>query len=419
VSSPHKPVATAAELVEACKNTGARHIVVRGDISNVPSIRLASGQTLTGEGDDASISFAPGVDGLQLSSDNEVRSLILMASVDKRAIFNDTGVESLGRIRLQGVSAQGQVQILARDKVLSGHVDVDGLDVIAADARGQSDRPSGFGVKVIQGAFTLWNMQADESIAVSAHLKGLSAGRPSAPVLGSGIFVSGAGFKGGRLVVRLLETGAVYSDGKIAPGTPDVITGGVFTVYGAVVDLVRNLGPVVTYGVNDMVLDNWGAVDQWIAEEKLTSYGPSGIGFVNFGSLNELTVNAPIETFGKGARGFNVYDGTLNQATFDRITTHADGAVGVQISKPVGRLVVRRGIETFGGTGESLVKGVVMTLSAIGLSIKPGGSAISVEIDGGVTTNGKSIAPIELHDTIDVLRINGGAKAAGGGFDKI
>src|SRR5262245_66580464 len=45
------------------------------------------------------------------------------------------------------------------------------------------------------------------------------------------------------------------------------------------------------------------------------------------GSLNQLTVNAPIETFGKGARGFNVYDGTLNQATFDRITTHADGAV--------------------------------------------------------------------------------------------
>lgn len=140
---------------------------------------------------------------------------------------------------------------------------------------------------------------------------------------------------------------------------------------------------------------------------------------MNFGSPNELTANAPIETFGKGARGFNVYHGTLNQATFDRITTHADGAVGVQISKPVGRLVVRRGIETFGGTGESLVKGVVMTLSAIGLSVKPGDSARSIEIDGGVTANGQGIAPIEIHGTIDALRINGGAKASGGGFDKI
>lgn len=110
----------------------------------------------------------------------------------------------------------------------------------------------------------------------------------------------------------------------------------------------------LTYGVNDMVLDNWGTVDRWIAKEKLTSYGPSGIGFVNFGVVNELKITAPIETFGQGARGFNVYDGTVNSAEFDRITTHADGAVGIQISQPIGSLVVHRGIETFGATGDSL-----------------------------------------------------------------
>jgi hypothetical protein len=415
---PKKVVSTTAELLAACKTVDTRHLVVRGELASVPSIRLAPGIILSGDGDGASISFAAGSDGLQLSSDNEVRNLRLETSLDKRAIFNDYTVDGLGCIRLQGVTSLGQVQIVARGKVFSGHVVVDGLDVIAADARGQPEQPRGFGVRVIQGAFTLWNLQPDESVVISAHIKGLSAGRPCAPVLGSGIFLCGAGVGGGRLVAQLLETGAVYSDGRIAPGTPDVITGGVFTVHGAAVDLVHNLGPVVTYGVNDMVLDNWGAVDRWIAEEKLTSYGPSGIGFVNFGSLNELTVNAPIETFGKGARGFNVYDGTLNQATFDRITTHADGAVGIQISKPIGGLVVRRGIETFGGTGDSLVKGVVVTLPAIGLSVKPGGSARSIDIEGGVTANGQGIAPIELHGTIDFLRINGGAKATGGGFDK-
>jgi len=56
----------------------------------------------------------------------------------------------------------------------------------------------------------------------------------------------------------------------------------------------------VTYGVNDMVLDNWGVVDRWIAEAKITSHGPSGIGFVNFRIVHELKVNAPIETFGPG-----------------------------------------------------------------------------------------------------------------------
>ena len=175
----------------------------------------------------------------------------------------------------------------------------------------------------------------------------------------------------------------------------------------------------MTYGVNDMVLDNWGVVDRWVAEEKITSFGPSGIGFVNFGIVNDLKIQAPIETFGRGARGFNVYTGTVHFAEFDRIVTHADGAVGIQISQPIGSLVVRRGIETFGGTGDSLVKGVVMKLSAIGLSVKPGGSARNIEIKGGVITHGEGIAPIELHGAIQLLRVSGGFEAAGLGFDKI
>jgi hypothetical protein len=412
-------VTTSDELVAATKNAMVRHITVRGNLSNTPSIRLTPRQQLIGEGDQAEILFLTGIDGLQLSSDNQVRSLHLRTSPDKRAIFNDTTVDSLGHLLIAGVTTTGQVQILARDKVRSGHVEVDGLDIIAADARAQSERPHGYGVYVIQGAFTLWNMQADKDIMISADLTGLSAGRIGAPVLGSGIFVSGAGDNGGQLIASQIETHGVYCDAKIPPGTPDQISGGVFTVYGSRVDVVHNLGPVVTYGVNDMVLDNWGVVDRWVAEEKITSYGPSGIGFVNFGIVNDLKIQAPIETFGRGARGFNVYTGTVHFAEFDRIVTHADGAVGIQISKPIGSLVVRRGIETFGGTGDSLVKGVVMKLSAIGLSVKPGGSARDIVIDGGVITHGEGIPPIELHGAIQLLRVSGGFEAAGIGFDKI
>lgn len=412
-------VATAAELTAAAQNPAVQQIIVRGHVVDAPSFRLAPGQSLAGEDELAEMTFASGTEGVQLTSDNQIRNLRLRAAPDKRAIFNDTDVESLGRIELRGVTTTGRVQILARDRVRGGHVDVHGLDIVAADARGETDRPHGYGVYVLQGAFTLWNMQPEEDVVVSADLVGLSVGRSGAPVLGSGVFVSGAGDAGGRLVVRRLETDAVYSDGKIAPGTPDQITGGVFTVYGAHVDLVQNHGPVVTYGVNDMVLDNWGVVDRWIAEEKITSFGPSGIGFVNFGIVNELQVNALIETFGQGARGFNVYTGTVTQAVFDRVVTHADGAVGIQISQPVGRIVVRRGIETFGGTGQSLVKGVVVTLSAIGLSIKPGGSAREINISGGLRTNGSGVPPIEQHGAIETLRISGGCVAAGGGFDTI
>jgi hypothetical protein len=100
--------------------------------------------------------------------------------------------------------------------------------------------------------------RANRSVTITADLTGLTVGRAGAPVRGSGIFVSGAGETGGRLIVSRLETGAVYSDGGIAPGTPDRITGGVFVVSGAFVDRVLNPSPVTTYGPNDMVLDNWG-----------------------------------------------------------------------------------------------------------------------------------------------------------------
>jgi hypothetical protein len=166
-------------------------------------------------------------------------------------------------------------------------------------------------------AFTLWNLQPDNDVVISADLVGISVGRNGAPVRGSGVFVGGSGGTGGRLNMRRLETGAVYSDGGIEPGTPDRISGGVFVVYGAYADLVRNRGPVTTYGANDMVLDNWGTVDRWVADDKITSHGSSGIGFVNFGTINVLKMNAPIETLRPGC------------ARLQRLHWHREG-VGVR-----------------------------------------------------------------------------------------
>ena len=397
------------DLVGTAGDNQAREIVLTTDLSEVPPIGLLPGQALrSNSGEPRTLIFREHVDGVRLSSDNRIEGVDIVTSPDKRAIWNDYSVGSLGEISLRSVRATGRVQILAKENIRAGRVEVDGLEIPSADARREEERPQAYGVRVLQGAFTLWNMQADEDVVLSANLANISVGRLGAPVLGSGVFVSGAGDKGGRVNVELLETGAVYVDGKIPPGTPDEISGGVFTVYGAHVDLVRNSGPVVTYGANDMALDNWGVVDRWIAQGKVSTFGPSGIGFVNFGSIRDLRVEAPIETFGKGARGFNVYSGTVERAEFDRIVTHADGAVGVQISQPIRSLIVRRGIETFGSEGPSLVKGVVQTLSAIAFSIKPGGSARTVRIEGGLKTHGKGIPPLEQQGVVDELVISGG-----------
>jgi hypothetical protein len=297
MSGAEKVVTSAETLVAAVADSGIEQIVVSGRLTDVPLIRLAPGQSLRGADESAAISFRAADDGVQLSTDNSVRNIRLNASPEKRAICNDTTVPTLGRIELRGLTTTGRVQILVRDELRAGHVEVDGLDILAGDARAETERPHGYGVYVLHGAFTLWNMQAADGVVISADIVGISAGRQSAPVRGSGIFVGGAGDTGGRVLVRRLETGAICSDGGIAAGTPDCISGGVFVIYGAAADLVRNRGPVTTYGANDMVLDNWGAVDRWIAEEKITSHGPSGIGFVNFGTVNSLQVNAQIETF--------------------------------------------------------------------------------------------------------------------------
>lgn len=198
--SEDRVVSSTDEFVAATKSSSVRRITIRGSLLGVPSVRLSPRQSLRGDSEGAEIRFVAGADGLQLSSDNVVRCIHVEVTPDRRAIFNDTSVESLGHMTLGAVTAVGQVQILARDKVRSGHVEVDGLDIIAADARGRSERPHGYGVYVIQGAFTLWNMQAEESVVISADLTGLSAGRIGAPVLGSGIFVSGGGDHGGRLL---------------------------------------------------------------------------------------------------------------------------------------------------------------------------------------------------------------------------
>jgi hypothetical protein len=378
----------------------------------LPSVRLCSGQSLKAAQEGAILVFAEGQDGLELTTDNSIEGLELHADPHRRVILNDIGVDELGTISLRDLHVTGVVQIIARDKVRSGHVVVENLDIVQADASSFTPRPKGYGVEVLQGALTVWNQHGDEAVTITADITGVGAGQRDHPVRGSGVFVAGGGDDGGRLLVKRLHTDNIFTNGGIVEGTPNEISGGVFVSSGAVVDEVLNKGTVTTWGPNDMVLDNWGSVGEWTAERAVTSFGPSGIGLVNFGTMKSFVARAWIETFGQGARGFNVYAGTVERADFYRITTHGDGAVGVQISMPVGDIVVRNGIETHGTKGPSLVKGVVVELSPTALSIKPGGAVRSLVVHGGLVTHGQDCMPIEIGGSIGSLEISGGLSAS-------
>ncbi|GAA4038084.1 hypothetical protein GCM10023063_23960 [Arthrobacter methylotrophus] len=402
-----------AQLSEALAE-GATEIEVSGTLKGMPSLTLPPGVALRG----GELVF--GAKGLRLTRDNSIENITVRTSAHELAIYNDATVEDLGTLRLKNVTSYGQVYLAAEGSIRAGRIEADGVHVAEADMRGRAERPTGFGVEAMQGAFTLWNRQPDADVVLTARLENISAGSAGTPVRGGGVFVGGHGDKagmadGGTVAVEMLSTGDVFSDGGIAAGTPDLISGGVFIISGANAANVMNLGTTTTFGQNDMVLDNWGAVENWTAKAKVTSHGPSGIGFVNFGDIGVLTVEAPIETTGLGARGFNVYDGSLREAVFDSITTHGDGSVGVQVSRELPKLTIKGSLTTSGGAGESLVKGVLMPLAAIALSVKATGHIGVVDVGADISTDGDGLATVDLEGPVGTLTVGGKIIANGAG----
>jgi hypothetical protein len=374
-------VASTAELLDVLET--ADDIEVDGSLSGMPAITLRPGTRLRG----GTLRF--GAKGIRLTSDNQLEDMTVIVPNTEVAIGST--VTDLGRTRLRDVRTRGQVLLTPS----RGHIEVDGLTVASADLRGREERPHGFGVDVLQGAFTLWNRSG--AAAVTATLTGISAGEASAPVRGSGVFVAGP------VEADLLRTGPVYTDGGIEPGTPDLISGGVYVITGAHIQAVINDGPVTTQGANDMALGSWGTVGTWTARAPVTTHGPSGIGYVSFGTLGRLDVQAPVTTHGVGARGFNVYDGHLASARFQRIATYGDGAVGVQVSKDLPLLEIVDDITTAGGAGQSLVRGVQVRLRAIAVSVEAGGRIGRLAVGGSLRTEGDDVVTLEAAGTVDDL----------------
>lgn len=415
MTSPSATVSTAAELADAIA-AGATEIVVQGRISGSPSITLPEGCTLRG----GELAFT--AKGVRLTRDNTLSDITITTTPYEVAVYNDTSQPDAGTLTFEKVSTVGQVLILAADATVKARVEARGLHVREADLRGRVEQPHGFGVDVLQGGVTLWNRQPDPSSTFTATLRDVSVGTEQTPVRGSGMFVAGYGDReghgaGGTFTADLLHTGTIFTDGGIAPGTPDKITGGVFVVSGATVDKVENAGTVTTHGQNDMVLDNWGYVKEWVATAPVTSTGPSGIGFVNFGDIDRLDVRAPILTTGPGARGSNLYDGSLREASFESIKTTGDGSIGIQVSRPMGTLTVHHDVETTGGEGMSLVKGVQVSLKAIAFSVKPGGTIEKATFGGSLRTHGDDVVTVEVSEggTVGSITVGGTIEALGSG----
>ena len=389
-----------ADLMAALNNSAPQNLEIQTSILCPYSINLPVGFKITGVNKESCIISFNNGDGIGLSADNEVSNLTIQANPNNRAIYTLSNHPDLGTLSLKNLTITGQVQILTRAGTNKTKLIADNIDVVACDARRYSEQPQKYGVNVYQGAFTVYNFNSDPDSVINATLTNISLGRKGAPVIGAGLFVCGFGDNGGWVIADTITTVDIYSNGMLPFGQPDMITAGVFIVNGTKIKNLTHHGSVTTYGVNDMVLDTWGYVEKWVAEKPITSYGPSGIGFVNFGTVDEFEAKDKVETFGSGARGFNQYDGTVKKAVFHSIITHGHGSIGMQFSKSVGTIEVKHGVVTNGSVGQSLVKGVIMTLPADAVSVKPGGEIKQLKISGGITTHGDNVTSYHVEGGI-------------------
>jgi hypothetical protein len=409
-----------ADLSRALAQSQPCELQLQTSVLSPYAITLPPGFSLTGKDKDGCIlSFGNG-DGIGLTANNAVENLTVVATPAARAIYAQTGIADMGTITLEDLDVTGQVSIIVRGGTSKLSLAVDRLHVAACDCRRYSEQPQKYGVNVYQGAVTVYNFNGDSDSKIHARLTHITAGSRNAPVIGSGVFVSGFGDNGGWVELESLTTGAVYSNGMLPYGTADIITAGIFIVYGVHAKRVEHFGEIVTYGVNDMVLDTWGTVQDWLVHAPVISYGPSGIGFVNFGTVENFIAEKEIVTHGLGARGFNQYDGTVRKARFHSIETFGNGSIGVQVSKPVGSIVIEKGITTHGSVGNTLVKGVNMQLPAQAFSVKPGGLVESLQVGGDLITHGADVTTFAVEGgKVGAIDIKGRVLANGKNSDAI
>jgi hypothetical protein len=391
-------VASTQQLLEALGRPGPGRILIDTSLQDVPPITLLPGQSLEGgTSGQGRLQFLPGEDGIRLTWGNRVHGLSLAVSAERRVIFNDDTRENAGTLTLTNLQLQGQVQVLARNALRAAEVCLENVFISDADTRVRPDVATGNGVAVLQGALTVWNQQVGGNCKVSCKLQEIRIGSQAKPVRGGGIFLSGCGSPGGgRLEVERLDVETVYADSGLPEGTTGLVAAAVFVLQNARATQVRCRGDVTTIGPNCVALDNWGEVQEWIAEGDVLSHGPSAVAIINAGTLGRLRVLGRVETFGQGARCVSIYSdtGTLE---FKSLCTRGDGATAVQVTRELRKLVVLNGIETHGGQGEALVKGRVEVLRADCISIEPPGRINEWSIAGPIIAHRTGMTALQTH----------------------
>ena len=403
---------TVDELVEASQDRTARYLIVRNDLTDVPSIKLLPFQSVAGEFDGKKIEFQPGVDGFCLSKGNELKNLTIIASPERRAIYQDPDAESLATQHLHRINVCGQISFIVGDKTKKGRIDASFVHVSKASTMHFGERPNRFGVDMIQGALTIWNRSENMS-EIEVDIAHFSCGSEAEPINGSGLVIAGTDEMMGEVKVNFLSVGNVYTKGEIGKGVADIVGAGIAVGYRVLVRHINIYGHIVCQGGNEMGIYNWGVIERGSMTDRLETHGSNGCGFINAGNINRFDFIADIETFGVGARGFYMFDGTVKDIHFNKITTHGDAACGVQFDRYIDVMSFSKGVEVFGNAINVLFADTVVKASADAISLKQGATVRLLKVTGDLISHGTDVHTICCEAAIEKMMVSGRVVATG------
>lgn len=160
------------DLVATIQN-GEKEIIITKSILCNYSLFLPEGVSLSGKpqenGELPLLSFQNS-DGIGISANNAVQNLNIDAPVNHKAIFNTTVQEDLGTFTLENLFIKGQVSIITRVGVKKANVVIDNVDIHSADARHYLEQPQKYGVNVLQGALTIYNINPNPDSLLSVSV---------------------------------------------------------------------------------------------------------------------------------------------------------------------------------------------------------------------------------------------------------
>ena len=204
----NKSIDTYNDLLKAIMN-GDSDIVIGRNILVSSSLTLAPNVTLRGEaqenGELSTLCFSH-TDGIALTRNDKISDVNIKTDAVHRAIYNILQEQDLGEFIFENLTLVGQFSFITRPGSKSAKVTIKDLDIIACDARHYPEQPQKYGVNVWQGALTVYNFNSDADSRIDLTIDNVSIGRKHAPVLGSGLFVSGFGDKGGQVVAERITT---------------------------------------------------------------------------------------------------------------------------------------------------------------------------------------------------------------------